>query len=192
VVEAGKKSANGGDTVQRHAQGVGPKGRKNQCPIPIGRHLPTRGDGSTGMVSGGDYLADHPDQAGMEYVVRLGPHRVIAINAQARGDQIVCAKGEEVDALSPYSHQGCNGGNFDHDSERDFPTEVQTFQDEFVAGLLDGSDHEVKEFRPRDQRNEQSNRPVRCSSEDGTNLIFEQPLQDRSFEDQSPVERLRR
>ena len=46
-------------------------------------------------------VTDHADEPGMKDVVTQGPDRIIPVNSQGRGDQIVGAQGEEVHPFRP-------------------------------------------------------------------------------------------
>ena len=54
----------------------------------------------------------------MENVVVEGADRVVAVDPQRRGDQVVGSQGEEIDALRPEGDQGNDGRDLDHDAER--------------------------------------------------------------------------
>ena len=47
----------------------------------------------------GDQITDHPDQARMQEVIFQGANRIIAVDSQRRGDQIVGAQREEIDPV---------------------------------------------------------------------------------------------
>src|SRR5690242_10970548 len=77
------------DLADRHAQCINLESGERQGALRCACHLPTDGDAPAVMVGSGNDIVDQPQQTGVKWVHGGRPERVITIDAQGGGGQVV-------------------------------------------------------------------------------------------------------